>query len=88
MCGLCGFGLTDAQLLFELEETTPLELTDDLAETGDRSLATDSTPPNAKPKSHRAERRATKRPLQALVSRFVAFLRNGHKRETHAAHGI
>lgn len=88
MCGLCGFGLTDAQLLLELEETTPLELTDDLAETGDRSLAADSMPPNAKPQSHRAERRATKRPLQALVSRFVAFLRDGHKRETHAAHGL
>lgn len=88
MCGLCGFGLTDAQLLLELEETKPLELTDDLAETGDRPLATDATPSNAKPNSHRAERRAAKRPLHALIGRVVAVLRDGHKRETHAAHGL
>lgn len=88
MCGLCGFGLTDAQLLLELEETKALELTDDLAETGGRPLATDSMPPNAKPNSHRAERRAAKRPLHALVGRVVAILRDGHQRETHAAHGL
>jgi len=88
MCGLCGFGLTDAQLLLELEETKPLELTDDLAETGDRPLVADSMPPYAKPNSHRAERRAAKRPLHALVGRVVAILRDGNKRETHAAHGL
>jgi hypothetical protein len=88
VCGLCGFGLTDAQLLLELDETKPLELTDDLAETGDRPLAADSTPPNAKPNSHRAERRAAKRPFYALIGRVVAILRDGHKRETHAAHGL
>jgi hypothetical protein len=51
-------------------------------------LATDSMPSNAKPNSHRAERRAAKRPLHALVGRVVAILRDGHKRETHAAHGL
>lgn len=86
MCGLCGFGMTDAHLVLGLKETKPLELTDEIAETVDSAPVPD--PVSTTVRHECFEGRAARRSFSAALGRALALLRVERKRSAHAAHGF
>lgn len=91
MCGLCGFGLGDAQLVLELDETKAQALEGDRALEDRFEQVTPAPMPrtNVKISKARADSSdADKRSLLALVARAVAILWAKHVGGSRPAHGL
>ena len=83
MCGLCGFGLTDAQMVLELEKPK--------TQGADR-VASALYPMVSKPLSQKPdfvkERAASKRSLHSLIARAFADVQHRWRSGTQASHGL
>ena len=89
MCGLCGFGLTDAQMVLELDENKPR---DEMESVGGEEKAHLSLENSALLSSQieipSADRDTAQRSVSALLANAFAVLWSKRVSRTHPAHGL
>lgn len=86
MCGLCGFGLTDAQMVLGLEEQKTHGM--EVVMSPRHAIAAPSLSRKIETSQDRAERAAAKRSLHALIAHALTDVQHRRCSETEPAHGF